>query len=279
MTQHTTYPIVLHHGLLGMGNFKVGGIHVSYFHKIDRALANLGHPILPTRVHPTGSIQARATQLKAAICSFLDRQANPDQKLIIIAHSMGGLDSRYMITHLGMHQHVAALLTVATPHRGSSYADWVVDHIGKPLRIAALARKIHLDIRAFTDLTRSACQQFNEQTPDHPDVAYFSVSTARPWPMVPPWLLHAHRVLSEREGDNDGLVSVTSAIWGHHLGTWAADHFHSINRRYIIEKRENRTGDIRAHYVDALNHVLQHLAQKNGQTLSTVAENELVAER
>ena len=37
------------------------------------------------------------------------------EKVNIIAHSKGGLDSRYMITHLGLADKVASLTTVATP--------------------------------------------------------------------------------------------------------------------------------------------------------------------
>lgn len=255
------YPIILHHGLFGLGNIRLGQLQISYFHKIDRALSNAGHPIFTTRVHPTGSIEARANQLKTSLLNYLEREHPPGQKVIIIAHSLGGLDSRYMITHLGMSQHIAALLTIATPHRGSSYADWIVEHVGKPLHLASLARRLKLDIGAFTDLTLDACRRFNEQTPDHPDVAYFSVSTARRWPIVPPWLLHAHRIITERQGPNDGLVAVSSAIWGQHLGTWAADHFHSINRRYVLERKGEKTGDMRAHYLAALEVIKTHLAQ------------------
>ncbi len=37
----------------------------------------------------------------------------------IVAHSKGGLDARYMISHLDMGGAVASLTTIATPHRGS----------------------------------------------------------------------------------------------------------------------------------------------------------------
>ena len=40
-------------------------------------------------------------------------------KVNIIAHSLGGLDARQMLTHLGMGSRVASLTTVGTPHRGT----------------------------------------------------------------------------------------------------------------------------------------------------------------
>ena len=35
-------PIVLHHGLFGFGNFELGRLRLSYFHRIDRAIAGPG---------------------------------------------------------------------------------------------------------------------------------------------------------------------------------------------------------------------------------------------
>ena len=43
-------------------------------------------------------------------------------KVNIIAHSKGGLDSKYMIENLGMEDSVASLTTLCTPHKGSPIA-------------------------------------------------------------------------------------------------------------------------------------------------------------
>ena len=40
------------------------------------------------------------------------------EKVNIIAHSKGGLDSRYAISILGMDKYTASLTTISTPHRG-----------------------------------------------------------------------------------------------------------------------------------------------------------------
>jgi hypothetical protein len=84
------------------------------------------------------------------------------------------------------------------------------------------------------------------------------VTAARDWPKVAPWVLHSHRVVAEVDGDNDGLVSVKSGTWGTHLCTWKADHFHTINKRYIFEIR-NRTGNIAPYYVRAVRRVVESL--------------------
>jgi hypothetical protein len=47
------------------------------------------------------------------------RQVHPDAKLILVAHSMGGLVSRYYLEVLGGWRDTRALITFGTPYRGS----------------------------------------------------------------------------------------------------------------------------------------------------------------
>lgn len=251
-------PIVLHHGFMGL-QFKAGPVNWSYFRDIDRAIAADGHPLIISRVHPTAGIATRARQLKEAILRQLEILGRPrDERVVVVGHSMGGVDARYMIAKLGMADRVSALLTVTTPHRGTAYADWCVRHLGQRLRGIQLLNFIGLDVQAISDLTRENMRRFNEEVPDHPDVRYFSVSAARPWHRVPPFALHAWKVIDAAEGDNDCLVSVKSSTWGEHLGTWPADHFHTINKRFVIEIKDP-TGDITPYYRRALGEVFRRL--------------------
>jgi triacylglycerol lipase len=245
-------PVVLHHGIFGFGNFNVGPVYVPFFRGgIERALAERGHPLIVTRVHPTAGVAERARQLKESILRQVADRRLDDQPVIIIAHSMGGLDARYMIARLGMEKHVRALLTLSTPHRGSSFADWVMLHLGQRLRAAQLVAALRLNWRAVFDLTRRECQRFNEETPDSPSVRYFSISASQPARLMPKFLLLSHRIIAAAEGDNDGLVSVASSTWGTHLGIWPADHFHLINRRFtrVALRRE---ANITPRYLAAL---------------------------
>ena len=243
-------PVVLHHGLFGFGDFKLGPLKMSYFRGIDTAIAARGHPLIIPRVHPTGSIARRAQQLKETLLARGD-----EGKVVIIAHSMGGLDARHMITHLGMANRVAALVTVSTPHRGSPYAEWSLKHVANRMGLLQLMQSLKIDSGAFADLTTERCARFNEVTPDAPGVKYYSISASRPWTKVPPWAIHSWRVVYAAEGANDGLVSVMSATWGEHLETWAADHWHTINKRFVVEGA-NKTGDIVPYYLRMLDHVL-----------------------
>jgi triacylglycerol lipase len=251
-------PIVLHHGLMGFTNVGIGKLRLAYFQGIDRAIQDRGHPIIIPSVHPTSSIAMRARQLKTHILRELKKLGKTDQKVIIIGHSMGGLDARYMISKLGMEDRVAALMTVCTPHRGSPYADWCLLNLGKRLGGLRLMKILNLDIQALSDLTTANCSEFNEKIADAPGVKYFSVSGARPWTKVPPFAMHAWRVITAAEGANDSLVSVTSSKWGEHLGVWPCDHWHSINHKFIVELK-NGTGNIAPYYLKALDQVTSSL--------------------
>ena len=257
-------PIVLQHGLFGFGDFSIGPLKLSYFNGIDRAIVERGHPLIVSRVHPTGAIATRAAQLKRTILNHLAAQNREHERVVIIAHSMGGLDSRYMIARLGMAQRVAALVTISTPHRGSAYADWCLKHLGERLGGMKLMHALGLDVQAISDLTMAGCARFNEETADVSEVKYFSVSAARPWNLVPPFFMHAHQVIQETEGANDGLVSVTSAKWGKHLETWPADHLHVINKRLVIELK-NPTGDMTPRYMRILDRLAEEKLLSAGE--------------
>ena len=247
-------PIVLHHGLMGFTNLNAGPVGFTYFHGIDHALSQSGYPVIVTKVHPTAGVATRARQLKETILRQLDILGRSHQRILIIGHSMGGLDARYMISRLGMEGRVAALLTVSTPHRGSPYADWCVRNLGQRLGGLRLMRALGLDVGAVSDLTTESCRRFNEQIPDSPNVRYFSISARRPWHRVPAFALHSFKVISDAEGENDGLVSVKSSTWGTHLGVWPADHWHTINHRLVWEIKDP-TGDIAPYYLAALDQI------------------------
>jgi triacylglycerol lipase len=218
------HPIVLVHGLLGFSRLYVGGWTVlSYFRNIPEALADVGNRVLLPRLHPTHGVAHRAAELK----EFLDREA-PGEHVHLIAHSMGGLDSRFMISRLGMADHVLSLTTLGTPHRGTAFADWGVRRVDRLVR--PVFEMLGLSRQAFHDLTTAACCGFNEETPDAPNVCYFSVAGqfTLDW-RRPEWQV-PFRIIEALEGPNDGLVSVASATWGEHCDVWEGDHASLVNR-------------------------------------------------
>jgi triacylglycerol lipase len=218
-------PIVLVHGLFGFAQARIGKwLVVDYFNGIPAALRVAGNRVLVARLSPTGGIASRARQLKA----FLD-QHSPDEPVHLIGHSMGGLDSRYLITHLGMASRVLSLTTLGTPHRGTAFADWGVARLGR--LIGPLFDRLRISREAFEDLTVARCKTFNEETPDAPGVRYFSIAGYHRlhW-SNPSWSLTS-KIVARAEGPNDGVVSISSARWGESLDVWDADHLSLVNWR------------------------------------------------
>src|SRR5262245_33216623 len=118
-------PIVLVHGLMGFDAVRVAGIRLgSYFPNVDDALRAAGNRVFTARLSPTAGVAQRAAELR----DFLHRDV-PAGPIHIVAHSMGGLDARYMTSRLGMKDRVLTLTTLGTPHRGSPFADWGVRHL------------------------------------------------------------------------------------------------------------------------------------------------------
>jgi triacylglycerol lipase len=62
---------------------------------------------------------------------FLSRTLDKNTEVNFIAHSMGGLDCRHLITHINpMQYRPISLTTLSTPHRGSSFMDFCRDYLG-----------------------------------------------------------------------------------------------------------------------------------------------------
>jgi triacylglycerol lipase len=167
-------------------------------------------------------VAARADQLKR----FLEREFR-SEPVHLIAHSMGGLDSRYMVSRLDMAKRVLTLTTLGTPHRGTSFADWGVKRLSHIVR--PVLDLIGWSNQAFRDLTTANCRHFNEEAPDAPGVRYFSVAGRHDgsW-LMPEWYI-SYRIVQQNEGDNDGVVSLASAKWGESMEVWDGDHMSLVN--------------------------------------------------
>ncbi|KZF24248.1 lipase [Xylona heveae TC161] len=208
-------PIILAHGLLGFDELRLAGKFlpgVQYWRGITEALAANNIEVIVADVPASASIEERAEKLGRIIA----RKAR-GKSVNIVAHSMSGLDSRYMISRLKpAHVNVLSLTTIATPHRGSAFADYVFEQIGHEHlpRIYNALESLGMKTGAFSQLTRKYMQEiFNPKTPDSPHVRYFSYGA-----MVVPnmWSVfrQSQKIIEQIEGPNDGLVSVASSKWG-----------------------------------------------------------------
>ena len=216
-------PVVLVHGLFGFDRLEVAGLTMArYFPGIVECLATPGNRVLVPSLSPTAGIAERARQLK----NFLLKNS-PGEPVHLVAHSLGGLDSRWMISRLGMADRVLSLTTLGTPHRGTVFADWAIGNFAWALR--PTLELMGMPTAAFDDLTVAKCRAFNDEVADAPGVRYFSVAGRHSGSLRhPEWLL-PYNIVRQAEGDNDGVVSVASATYGDSLDLWEGDHFSLVN--------------------------------------------------
>lgn len=209
--------IIFVHGILGFEALTLAGLSIHYFRKLALQLSCFDLPILFPKLPSVGTIADRAKHLADFLAPYKEKD------IYIVAHSMGGLDSRYFIHKYDSEKQVRVLATVGTPHRGTSLASWFIDDNSL---IAKIGRSISRP--GLFDLTPEACHRFNEQVPDRPDVRYLSYAGCRPVSEMPPLIRPWARRVQEKEGDNDGQVPVNSALWGEFHESVRADHFELV---------------------------------------------------
>lgn len=251
----TRYPILFVHGVF----FRDSNIF-NYWGRIPGELTKNGAVIFYGQQQSAASVRTSAEELAERIRGIV--KDTGCEKVNIIAHSKGGLDSRYAISCLGMDKHVASLTTINTPHRGCIFADYLLEKVPEKVRIS-IAEKYNNALRqlgdtnpdfisAVTDLTASHCKVFNESAPDVPGVYYQSVGSKMNRARSGRFPLNiAYPLVKHFDGENDGLVSVESAKWGERFTMISIDGKRGISHADIIDlNRENIRGfDVREFYV------------------------------
>ncbi|MBE6940922.1 MAG: hypothetical protein E7436_05005 [Ruminococcaceae bacterium] len=243
MMAKTQYPVVLVHGMMAK-DFRLWRA----FRGISDFLRKEDVTVYVTNQDGVGGIVSNARQLREEIREILKKENC--EKVNIIAHSKGGLDARYMITHLGMGDHVASLTTLSTPHHGSGLSGKLLALPRFMARFAAffidLTFRIlgdrHPDILQLgQDLTKASMERFNQDTPNAPGVYYQSfsadVSDKRSFLLFLPY--HISRYCEQ--GGTDGMVSVSSSQWGQYRGNICedVDHFKMVG---FYGRKKNLSG-------------------------------------
>ncbi len=254
------YPLLLVHGLGGFDQIRVDlvkklAVRIDYFRGVRELYRHHGvGEVYSAQLPPSGSIRQRALVLR----DFIQDQVR-ENRIHLVAHSMGGLDSRDYISHLGGDRRVCSLTTLGTPHRGSPIANLTLDALINPFAVLIrqfnmrdLVARLHARTAAHRDLRPEACAEFNARTPDAPEVRYFSYAGNPPASAVHLILRPTHQILLRRGdgGANDGLVTVSSARWTGFRGQVPADHLSLVGWQFLDSPR--RHFDPEAFYLDLL---------------------------
>ena len=266
-----TYPIVLSHGVCRFDQLWNDAFDLDnsneedkdlwhYFKGIRSMLRSKGFEVFHTRVPWAASVEERARALRKNIAEIL--QQSGKAKINIIAHSMGGLDARHMLFNDryegNIHERIASLTTISTPHWGSSFADWGIRHVGDA---KAISKALGLNVDAFQDLTVAECTRYNQQQAvidfeqDCESRIRFQTYACQQnfFGIFGPLKIPFYFIENE-EGENDGLVSVKSAKWRERyyqrtfkktdhvnaLGWWDPDQIFAFESDSALLKRIHR---------------------------------------
>ncbi|KAG5353918.1 hypothetical protein C0989_000161 [Termitomyces sp. Mn162] len=242
------------YGFDSRGPLKFPSMRMHYWSNVLNILRDtLKAEVIVTSVPGTGSIASRA--------EILDRQLQHKARgrgINFLAHSMGGLDCRHLITHIKPEEYIGIGKLpkneqdpVKMTGRSESVmktkdALFSLSLSGLPSSFTSLMLSI-VDSPAYANLTTKYLNEvFNPRTPDDPTVKYFSVTSRVDSVNIwhPFWFTklvldgaeekyrNKLRMLwdqesspvgtpvwdQEREWGNDGLVTVQSAQWGEFLG-------------------------------------------------------------
>jgi triacylglycerol lipase len=191
-----------------------GGLE--YYRELTAIYPNALFPAVPV----VGNIATRAKALAEQVQAKF-----PAGRVHIVAHSMGGLDGRMLISEdiggLASAGRIGSLSTISTPHLGSAVADFVCvppDVLNLPAHVLyetvrTVIEALGMPVGAMANLTTTFCKDFDAKHPDRPDVRYFSYAGAG---LCNFFLKATHSYLQHvgRTPDevlNDGLVTLASA--------------------------------------------------------------------
>jgi triacylglycerol lipase len=221
--------VVLVHGMGGWAS--IDGF--DYFYGVPDLYRSLGADVFVPGTTSFASVEQRAGELK----SQLDALPGP---FILVAHSQGGIDARWLITKLGYADRVVALVTIAAPHHGSPVADVALGLTPGPVWDAAdaLLGVLGWSLDGAKEVTVQNMENvFNPSVPDMPQVTYwsfsgraapFGIGSENGWlhsPLTATWTL-----LDAMGHTNDGIVPEPSAHWGRFMGSVPADHMGEVDQ-------------------------------------------------
>lgn len=251
----TKYPLLLVHGVF-FRDFK----YFNYWGRIPGELKRNGASVYYGNHQSALSVKDSAGELSERIKEIVSTTGC--EKVNVIAHSKGGLDTRYAMANLGCSEYVASLTTINTPHKGCKFAEHLLTKISPSVQenIAeaynTAAKKLgdtNPDfMAAVKDLTATACREtFSDMMPPEGVFcqSFGSVLKNAKGGKFP--LNFSYPLVKDHDGENDGLVSVESFDYGERCEILYPEKNRGISHGDMIDLgRENIEGfDVRELYV------------------------------
>jgi len=214
------YPVVLVHGIFAHDR----GGKINFWGRIPQKLQEKDIKVFLGNTDAWGSYESNAELLKATIDKIVDETNS--RKVNIIAHSKGGIDSRYLIWKYNYGDKVASLTTISTPHHGAEIADLIYNqkivHSRVTKNALMIFGKLYGDINPDLfnvnyQLTTDKMREFNEIISMDHKVYYQSLYTSMRNSFDDLMFFYSHWYTKTVNGNNDGIVSEYSAKWGNNI--------------------------------------------------------------
>jgi len=211
------YPVVFVHGIIAHDRTK----HFNFWGRIPDKLKEKGIMVYYGKTDSWGSCESNANILKYNIEKILSE--NKTDKVNIISHSKGGIDSRYLIWKYNIGDKIASLTTISTPHHGSELADLIykqdIIHSKAMKKALNIFGKLYGDINPDVlnvnyQLTTDRMKEFNDNIIMDKRVYCQSLYTAMNNSYDDLMFFYSHQYLKKTVGENDGMVCEYSANWG-----------------------------------------------------------------
>jgi triacylglycerol lipase len=213
-------PVILVHGIVSNDRSKI----INYWGRVPDILKKYGIKIYFGNTDSWGDYESNAKILKTTIDKVLEE--TDSEKVNIIAHSKGGIDSRYLIWNYDYGKKVASLTTISTPHHGSEIADLIyqqnIVHTSIIKNTLVAFGKFYGDINPDPynvnyQLTTENMKKFNENFDMDQKVYYQSLYTTMNSPFDDLIFYSSYQYIKKIHGKNDGVVSEWSSKWGNNI--------------------------------------------------------------
>ncbi|GHV52109.1 hypothetical protein AGMMS49579_08860 [Spirochaetia bacterium] len=211
------YPVILVHGLVGHNKEE----DADNWGRIPEVLRRQGVDLYFGNTEGMGTYESNAAILKNRIEEVLLKTNK--EKVNIISHSKGGLDSRYLIWRYDFGDKVASVTMISTPHHGWEFADFLykesIAHpgLGKSTlkRYSRLYGKKEQDVYdVIYQLTTESMRGFNVIVQPDEKVFYQTYYSTMKNAFDDFKYSYAFSYIKNISGKNDGLVSEKSVQWG-----------------------------------------------------------------
>lgn len=264
----TKYPILLVHGM-GFRDRKI----LNYWGRIPKALKKNGNKVYYGNQDANGRIEDNAIVLKDRINQIISETGC--EKVNVIAHSKGGLDIRYAVSHFDLEDKVASITTMQTPHNGSKTVDLLLKFPDGMVRLVAkiadfwlklLGDEKPMSYEVFHSLTTNDAKEFNSKNIISEKVYGQSYAFLMKNAFSDIFLFFPYLVVRIIEGKSDGLLTPEAVKWGDFRGVVKSNTNRGIShcdevdmRRHRFSKKDGAgVSDIVDFYID----VVEELAEK-----------------